>query len=344
MRGRAARRTRHRGAGAFFFLAIVPLATGACGEPAQAIEPVWEVVMSELPSALLSVWGSSAEDIWAVGADAQGLGPTVLHFDGGAWTERRTGMTGDLWWVFGFEGGPTYMGGAGGLILRYEDGTFARMPTPGTGTVFGIWGSARDDLWAVGGAAGGASGAFAWRFDGARWFEAPGFPPHLSEEGAIWKLFGRGSDDVWLVGTNGTTVHWDGAIFTEVDTGVAESLFTVHASSTRVVAVGGFGTGIILENEGSGWVDVSPVAAPALTGVCVVEHGGVAVGADGAVLRRRGDGWRLEDTGLDVLESLHSVWIDGVGDVWAVGGQTSAFPLIEGVLIHGSSGGSHEHE
>ena len=34
---------------------------------------------------------------------------------------------GDLWWVFGFEGGPVYMGGTGGTILRYapQDGSFS---------------------------------------------------------------------------------------------------------------------------------------------------------------------------------------------------------------------------
>ena len=57
--------------------------------------PEWQLLASELPSALLSVSGRSPTDIYAVGAD-KGHGPLVLHFDGKGWkqpphrAERRT--------------------------------------------------------------------------------------------------------------------------------------------------------------------------------------------------------------------------------------------------------------
>ena len=63
--------------------------------------------------------------MWAVGADARdGIGPMVIHFDGDAWTRVPTGETqGDL--LVGVRlrrTGPVYMGGDGGVILRYRDG------------------------------------------------------------------------------------------------------------------------------------------------------------------------------------------------------------------------------
>jgi hypothetical protein len=312
----------------------------ACAPSEPPPLPAWSVEMEGLSAGLLSVWGTNESDIWTVGGDPAGSGPAVFHFDGTSWSAMQTGVTGDLWWVFGFEGGPVYMGGAGGLILRHQDGSFQRMTTPSNGTVFGIWGASPDELWAVGGASGGASGGFAWRLDGDRWIEAPGFPQELEDEGAIWKVWGRGANDVWLVGTFGTTVHWDGSAFTVQAPLVQESLFTVHSNASRFVSVGGFGTGIILENEGGTWKNVSPNGANVINGVCLTPDGGWAVGFDGAVYTRGDMGWKSEETGLDIYETLHAVWVDPKGGVWAVGGDVLSFPLIDGVLVHRSPGGN----
>jgi hypothetical protein len=100
--------------------------------PTDEPEPQWFVVHEDLPAALLSIWGPHAQDVWAVGGDAlDGAGPTVLHFDGETWSRLDTGETqGNLWWVFGFADGPVYFGGDGGMILRYEAGSFTKMPRP----------------------------------------------------------------------------------------------------------------------------------------------------------------------------------------------------------------------
>lgn len=324
----------------------------ACGSDAP--EPPaasWQVVHDGVPGALLSVWGSSAGDVWAVGGDAgDGAGPSVLHLEGGSWTRLETGQSGDLWWVHGFAGGPLFMGGSGGTILRYDasDGAgFTRMATPGSvagggSVVFGVWGSSPDQMWAVGGEAGGASGAFAWRLEGDTWVEAAGFPPELSADEALWKVFGRGPDDVWMVGTDGTMLHWDGSALSRAFAGIAESLFTVHGNSQRFAAVGGFGTGLLLEHPVSApasdpWIDASPEGAFSIIGVCLTEAGGHAVGEFGYVAERGADGWVTEQTGLDAVfgsRNLHSVWVDPAGGVWAAGGQVRVPPLVDGILVH----------
>lgn len=312
----------------------------ACSSPAS--NP-WTLVGHRLPAALLSVWGSNAHDVYAVGGDlGTGGGPQVVHWDGSAWSHLATGQTGNLWWVFGFANGPIYMGGDGGMILRYESGVFTRMSTPGINTVFGLWGSSPDDMWAVGGAVGGANGAFAWRLQGDTWVDAGLLPSTFASTDVIWKMVGRNASDAWMVATNGNTLRWDGAALSLVATGAGESLFTVSADADRYVAVGGFGTGIVLENTGTGWTNASPSpSSPGLIGVALSAHGDYAVGQEGAVYSRDG-AWSEVKTGANLDESFHSVWVDDTGGVWAVGGQVLTLPLVDGTLIYNGASAPRE--
>jgi hypothetical protein len=320
----------------------------ACGSSSERA-PSWEIVHGDLEAALLSVWGTSSSDVWTVGSDSRdGQGPLVLHFDGSSWERIATGQTGgDLWWVFGFGSGELYASGDGGTILRRNpaSGAFERMNTPGTGTVYGIWGATPDDLWAVGGESGGASGAFAWRLEGDAWTPAPSFPADLSRSDALWKVFGRGSDDVWMVGTNGKAVHWDGTTLAPSFVGIAESLFTVHANSARFAAVGGSVSAVVLEREigaapEAAWTDQTPKDAPGLTGVYLTDQVGYAVGQYGYIAKRGSSGWQRDPTGFESVfatRGLHSVWIDPDGGGWTVGGYLLNPPLTDGILLHQGS-------
>lgn len=312
----------------------------ACPSPPEPTDR-WEVVHQGLPGALLSVWGTSSTDVWAVGGDTgDGQGPLVIRFDGESWSRVPTGQTqGNLWWVFGFEDGPIYMGGDGGVILRYEDGDFTPMATPGTNTVFGIWGASPDDMWAVGGAS-DATGAFAWRLEGDAWVDEPSLPADVPTDAALWKVFGRSASDTWLVGSNGVSLHWDGSTLTQGDTGVGTSLFTVHADTERFVAVGGTASGIIVEYEGGAWSNVTPnPPPPGLSGVVLGRDGeGVAVGSFGAIYERSGSGeWAEAELDFNIAHTLHGVWLDEQGDAWAVGGQVYSLPFDEGLLVHRGS-------
>lgn len=323
-------------------LLVIALSGALIGCPTEPDAPVdrWELVHQGLSGALLSVWGTSATDVWAVGGDAlDGSGPTVIHFDGDTWSRHPTPQAqGSLWWVFGFDGGPIYMGGEGGVILRYQAGNYTLMDTPGTDTVFGIWGASPDDVWAVGGAS-DATGGFAWRLsdDMDSWTVEPSLPAEVPVNAALWKVFGTSSNDAWLVGSNGVALHWDGASLQQGDTGVGTSLFTVHASEGRYVAVGGTASGIIVEYQDGAWTNVTPdPAPPGLSGVVLGDDGfGVAVGTFGAVYSRSADaGWVEEPLDFSIPHSLHGAWIDDTGGVWAVGGQVLSPPFDEGLLIH----------
>lgn len=316
------------------------LVTCLLGCPAEPEPPddQWELVHRDLSAALLSVWGTSSTDVWAVGGDAlDGTGPTVIHFDGESWSRVPTGdAQGNLWWVFGFEDGPIYMGGEGGVIYRYEAGQYTKMDTPGTDTVFGIWGATPSDVWAVGGAS-TSTGGFAWRLDGDSWIAEPTLPADVAADASVWKVYGTSTSDAWLVGSNGVALHWDGTALTSGQTGVGSSLFTVHASEGLYTAVGGAATGLIVEYQDGEWRNVTPdPPPPGLSGVVLGADGfGVAVGSFGAVYSRsQAGGWAEEDLGFNLGLTLHGAWIDDAGGVWAVGGQVYSPPFVDGLLLH----------
>ena len=128
----------------------------------------WTALGEHAGEALLAVGGRSETDVFAVGAD-KGKGPLVLHYDGKGWARLDTKSRGDLWWVHAFADGPVFVAGAHATILRYENETFTRMKTPGLGyhTVYGVWGSSPDDVYAVG--SGSGRNGFVWHYDGKEW-------------------------------------------------------------------------------------------------------------------------------------------------------------------------------
>src|ERR1700722_10787302 len=238
---------------ASFVSCVAALTSVACSKPSSpeaARALTWQLLASELPSALLSVSGRSSSDVYAVGSD-KGHGPLVLHFDGKGWTRVKTGHTGDLWWVQALPGGPVLMAGAGATVLRYDGQRFERLPTPGLGkqTVYGVWGKSGDDFYAVGSAAG--RDGFIWHYHGST-FDRETVPldvPRMAdgEVPGFFKAWGVG-DDVWVVGAAGTVLHRNGtAPFTVVPTGVKDTLFTVSGTSDRLLAVGGGSNGVLLE-------------------------------------------------------------------------------------------------
>lgn len=313
----------------------IVLVMSGCADVGEHTE--WYVEHEHVSGALMSVWGTSSEDMWIVGADAlDGTGPTVLHFDGLAWERVLTGQPhGDLWWVHGFDDGPVYMGGAGGTILRYEGGAITPMATPGRGTVFGIWGATPADVWAVGGES-ESFGGFAWRLDGDAWTPEPTVPATVANTGALWKVRGASERDAWIVGSNGAALHWDGSTLTPGDTGVGSSLFTVHEHGGRYAAVGGTASGFIIENDGTGWINATPDPAPmGLAGVTLGDDGiGIAVGLFGGVYVRNAHGWQHESLGDAATDlDFHGSWIDDDGGLWAVGGHTLSPPFTDGIVL-----------
>jgi hypothetical protein len=303
----------------------------------------WHFVASALNAALLSVHGSAEHDVWLVGAD-DGTGPLVLHFDGRALERRETGARGDLWWVNVVAGGPVFLGGSKGLLLRYENGAFEPLASPASGdeTVFGVWAAAPDDVYAVGSIDGHAG--FVWHFAGERFVPVSlddALPVDANgETPGLFKAWGTSPSDVWLVGAAGMVLRGNASDgFERIPAPSDDTLFTVHAEGGRVAMVGGANSGVIYEVEGDALVDRTPPSTPLLQGVCVAGGGAVwAAGFGGSVYVERGGAFLPVDTGLDfsAAESLHAIWVDPNGGVWAVGGDVLTPELDQGLALYRS--------
>jgi hypothetical protein len=305
-------------------------------------------VLQNLPGALLSITGTSASNVYTVGADAQdGSGPMVLHYDGSAWQRLKTGAAGGLWWISVTPvGGDFYLAGDNGLILRFTPatGAFAAQATPSSvPTLFGVWGTDATHLWAVGGDLSHQDdGGVLWRFDGAQWIAdsalTAAFPAGVP---TLYKVWGRSAEDVYVSGRLGVVLHFDGSQWSSVavDSGGLDAdqlpLFTIHGTATRVAATGGLNDGVIYELSGDQFTDVAPRAAPSFNGIFLGGgDSGMAVGVGGAVAIRDASGWRLQEPGIATALDLHGAWIDPDGGMWAVGGDLTT-RLDQGLVVYG---------
>ncbi len=309
-----------------------------CGCPPIVDPPAEMTLVGEgLDEALLSVRATGPDDVWFVGSD-QGAGPALLQWDGSAWTRHDTAALDgvNLWWVH-----PTadtvFVAGSGGTLasLDRSSGAITRIDGPrDTLTFFGIWGASAQDMWAVGAAIGAGEPPSIWRNAGGAWAEVDttAEPFHL-ENVSLFKVHGSAADDVWIVGTRGLILHWDGATFTDLSPpDLDQNLLTVEWGEAGPIVVGGLNQGLIFEREGEAWVDVTPDLTPALNGVCQGSST-VAVGRWGGMARRVDGAWALDDESLTLLD-YHGCLTTSDGAIWAVGGHISASPLNEGLIAY----------
>lgn len=289
-------------------------------------EASWSTALGGLSGALLSVW-SDARELWAVGADT-GRGPMVVRGTTDGWEQVDVSAAdptgGHLWWVFG-RAEALWIVGERGRVLKAARGAEGAGPTwraldVGTdATLYGIWGAADDDLWAVGGYVYPRTGPPTIVHLGADGGEVVTLPAGLPTTGTFFKVWGAARDDVWVVGEKGMALHYDGSAWKIVATDGGPRLVTIHGSGSEVVAVGGTNQGVVLEGAALAPVEVGTVSP--LNGV-FVEGGGAAwaVGMLGQVLRRTGDGWEPIATGL-AMRDWHVAWVDYRGDLWVAGGN-----------------------
>ena len=155
----------------------------------------------------------------------------------------------------------------------------------------------------------------------------------------FFKAWGNGPKEVIIVGQGGTLLRGnaeDG--FEVVNTPDNKTLFTVHYANGRFYAVGGDTQGVLWTMHDGGVQDETPNNAGLIQGIWATDTGDVwATGARGALFRKVGDGpFEQEDTVIaSDVASLHAIWVDPEGGVWAAGGEVLTADLNQGILIYG---------
>jgi len=195
-----------------------------------------------------------------------------------------------------------------------------------------LWANRPDDVWFVGGqfVPGPELTSFGMyaHFDGCTWTVTQ--RPDLPQLAGVW---GAASNDVWLVGQNGSAYHWDGSTLTAVPVPGATSLNSVSGSSSRDVWAVGTG---IFHWDGSAWAQSS---ADVGDDVWAVAPNDVWV-ASGTTDARHFDGTTWTSTPLTDF-GLFSIWGDGA-QAYA-GGEGEALFHFEGgswTTLQGRGGSS----
>jgi hypothetical protein len=318
---------------------------GSEGEDSAPVERVWrEIATNYAPGALLSGWAGGADNVWLVGGE-QGRS-VVLYYDGQSWTERDPGLDQPLWWVHGFATGEVWVVGDQGATARWTGSEWQVHDSgaPGT-TLYGVWGTTADTVWAVGGKSQAADaetreGDVLLRFEDGAWsrVDLPALDAR-PESGAkdLFKVWGGGPNHAIIVGSGGLALHWDGAQWRQEPTGgTTEPLFTVTGrSEDDVYAVGGLTRATLLRWDGAEWAPVElPAGTPSVVQGTFTAPGLplFVAGWQGFVaeLSLAGE-WTLRETGSS--QAYHAVFADPE-QLWAVGGNIySASPDYVGEIV-----------
>jgi hypothetical protein len=279
---------------------------------------------------LTAVWGSSAQDVWAVGSDG-----AILHSDGNDLSLVASSTTRSLHaiagtgpddiWAGGEEGTTLHWDGVrfdfverwesetflginaiapdnvwivgvvpterAGIVRHYDGDSWSGSIVPGCASLWEVWSSGPEDVWFVG--TDPNLGGLAFRGDGMD-FERMDFSGKPLR--GVW---GSGADDVWVLPYDSAPQHWDGESFTgneEEFDNERGMLGTWGAAPDDVWAVGLHGK--IKHFDGEHWKVLEPLVDEPLWAVWGSASDDVwAVGGAGTILRWNGNHWRLFATG-----------------------------------------------
>jgi hypothetical protein len=294
--------------------------------------PAWQTVLdaADLDGAVLSVWGSSPDDVYAVGGPLgnSGFETLAVHYDGSAWRRLSPGGAETFWWVSGSAPDDVWMVGENGRIAHWDGSGFTEHDSGVTATLWGVWAASKTDAWAVGGTPGGGAGPqndIVLRWDGAAWAPAP--LPGAPLGRSLYKVWGTASEDLYVVGEKGTVWHRKGTVWTlEQDQALAHgTLFTVSGcSATEVYAVGGPD---VLRSDGQAFAEVDVALTNLVNGVACGPSGSVLLVGAGGLKQRLVDGAWIDDFTLMPYDDLHAAWSDGQGAFWAAGGDFFSSPV-----------------
>lgn len=135
-----------------------------------------------------AVWGTSADNVWAVGFTGE-----IVQFDGAAWSVIPTGQSDNFHGVWGSRPSNIIVVGTGPQASHYDGAMWSPVPLPIAGTLNAVWGRAPNDIYAV-----GEAGRI-MHYDGVDWT--------LQQSGVgidLYGITGTPSGDIYVAGQGGT--------------------------------------------------------------------------------------------------------------------------------------------
>lgn len=302
----------------------------------------WVVLSDEdARGAFLSAWGTAPDDVYIAGGQPDGGIPgesegTLLHWDGDELSEVEFGFEVPLLnWVYGVDD-ELWVVGNEGFAAQRVDGEWVDRSTPVPEPLWGVWGSASDDLWAVGGDPFEDSNAVILRWGGQEWEEVAPPAPDRSTN-SFFKVWGTSDDNIYIVGARGAILHWDGEELTqETEDDVTVDLVSLWGSDEDTIMIsGGRGNGTLVFRDDEGWVSsgVLPVAGLNGTWMSAVQPVAYSVGERGVIVRVNTETRERTQERSGTTDILHGVFGFEDGPLFAVGGTLGGAPPWEGVIL-----------
>jgi hypothetical protein len=140
---------------------------------------------------LLTVWGSSATDVWAAGYSGG-----LYHYSGGplsSWASVATGTTNNLFRIVGTSAADIWVTSDSQTVLHFNGSSWSQSSVGGYN--FAAWAAGPNDLF-IGGSPGGGN-----HYDGS-WSSHP-----IGSTQGIHAMWGFGSTaELWAVGADSNTL------------------------------------------------------------------------------------------------------------------------------------------
>ena len=227
-----------------------------------------------------------------------------------------TGVTKNIYGMWGTAQNNLYAVGAQGTLVHWDGGGWSLQANFTQQDLKSVYGLDAQHVWAVG--LGGSAG----EFDGLGWKATPVLAGNVSLNG-VFAAKGLGGPDVWATGQSGVyklgPSGWLKYNPSPYLTGMA-----IHGSDKDHIWSVGM-TGAIIMWDGQLWKTQTSGTSIALRGVWAANPKSVyAVGEKGQILHYDGSAWAAMPS--PVKATLQSVWGSADDDVWAVG--------VKGLIVH----------
>lgn len=282
-----------------------------------------EVLPTGVPKNIYAVWGTAADNVYAVGAQG-----ALLHWNGGSWTMQASlgGGQADLRGVFGTDAKHVWAVGAAGVAAAFDGSVWKALPMlSGPANFNGVFAATKKgggyDVWAA-----AQQGLYRVTEQGGQTGFAK-FNP--TPYGNFLGIHGADADNVWAVGMTGVIAYWNGQLWKQQVSSTSIALRSVWAAdASNVFAVGEKGQ--ILRYDGSAWKAMQSPTQQTLLSVWGASAKDVwATGSRGTVLHYDGVKWQVQKV-ANVDKTLSAVWTSPTGDMFALGEQE----LVLGPILY----------
>lgn len=248
---------------------------------------------------LWSVWGASADRVFAVGSEGW-----VLRYDGQSWQKQAGGETYEVLGIHGASASDVVLVGNGGLVLHSLGTGWEEEASGTTKKLTRVWGTSPDRYVAI-----GPSGALTV-FNGTKWTQ--------SSEGGFSNLngiIGFADDEYYIVGQTGKYLQYNGTSFLPVNSPSTANFHGVWGEDNSNMMVVGDKT--VLSGPANGLQQETVPIVTNWKAVWGVDGHRYVTGEYGKMLHYDGSQWEKMDSGVETV--LWDLWGFATDDIYAVG-------------------------